>query len=149
VSALKPIADELSLLLEGADNIEDVGRILWQWAAGRGGFVRNGNGSSDNVWIGPDVVVKVPYRVAPLEEVPAQYRPEELTVHEFPGPSYATNRLNRVVVQPRYRTVETAEDADRIPSDQVASENPGVLWDARSEANWGLRPDGTPVLFDF
>jgi hypothetical protein len=148
--ALYETAYALSQLLDGVDTLQEVRRRLWKWAR-QNGFTRAKAGNSDVVWLGSDVVVKVPYRLDNDDAVPEEYRPEEVEAHTFSEGIFGRKAINgRVVVQPRYRNLKdyTAGSDEERAFKQAIAPVEGITWDAHLD-NWGLRPDGSPVLFDW
>jgi hypothetical protein len=139
------VASTLTSLLEGLD-YDAVLQTLQAFATEHNLSARF---SKPRVWLGDEVVVKVPLTVGKVEDVPEEYRPTSYTVWTGKGPLFASLYTDgpiesvSVVVQPRYQTLPRTE-WDQTPLRYVAQ----TVIDNHA-GNWGIRPDGSPVLFDF
>lgn len=136
---LQAWATELRPQFAGIETHPEAAQALEKWVwrnREQHRFVRATDGTSGCVWLGDSVVVKICYPVMSFDEVPEPYRPEQVTVWEGYSPQW--RRQVNVVVQPRYELA----NARQFPDLQAAG-----VWDARA-GNWGLRKDGSPVLFD-
>jgi hypothetical protein len=147
-TSLQPIVAELQALLVGAPDVKHVMVLLHAWAREH----RYQQGSRDRVFIGPDAVVKIPLSIGTLEEVPEEFRPEQHVVWAGRGPARTGltgwDQDLQVVVQPRYTVVDRAT-YDRLTTPTGLQLRYAVGHLDNKFDNWGLRPDGTPVLFDF
>jgi hypothetical protein len=143
-------AQRLQVWLEGATSLNDALHVVYLWAQ-EAGARRSSAGVSGNVYLTNDVVVKAHYTIDSFDNIPEEYRPEQITVWQGDWPS------ERIVVQPRYeRLVEgefepTSTELDAAEARITAllgGESYWVVADSHL-GNWGLRPDGSPVLFDW
>lgn len=147
--AVVKAAGELHTLLQGETDFPTVEWALREWALARG--MRNPrNGSARwRVWLGGNVVAKANYILGTVDDIPPQFRPEQLVVWKGRGPRHSEPGASmgevQVVVQPRYLTY--ADNLDNKQYDTFKHLT-HVACDAHP-GNWGLRPDGSPVLFDW
>jgi hypothetical protein len=136
-------AQQLQVWLEGVQTEQDAAHILYLWAKEHGAR-KVSHGISGKVYLTTDVVVKMNYLVESSEGIPPQYLPEEVVVW--------ADQWSRLVVQPRYEEVaDQFQNAigDRLERLRNALPNwRGIASDGHIN-NWGLRPDGSPVLFDW
>lgn len=136
-------AQRLQTWLEGATTLEDAIHVVGVWAQ-ESGARRASNGVSGKVWVGNEVVVKANYLTESIRHIPPQYRPEEVVVWE--------GDYDRIVVQPRYTPIVDEFSnpiGDRLQLLRETLPNYGWVSNDSHIGNWGLRPDGTPVLFDW